>query len=93
MRKRIKRGPFGYEHSQYISLEQDMQEPFSQGSNNFKSFDEKVKEQSEFPLKLMQRLAKAADKDSDKKLSFEDWKRRKATEQRIKRKLVMDAFR
>ena len=81
MRDRLKEGMFGYDYSQLLALQLEMYEQTPNQISN-----EEEKKLSEI---LLQKLNTQT---QPKNLSFEEWKRRKDTEDRIRKKLIIQAI-
>ncbi|CAG9326211.1 unnamed protein product [Blepharisma stoltei] len=82
VRQRMQKGLFGYDNSQVIALELELENAEGNKKDNEKLFDELLSE----------RLENAAKTMKTSEISFEDWKRRKAAEERLKKKLLVQAL-
>lgn len=92
VRQRLKEGLFGYDHSQLIALELEIRDSFKKNTTKFKTEEDRKAEEEIISQVLVQRLAEVVDKNRPKKMSYEEWKRKKATEERLKKRLLVDAL-
>lgn len=66
----MKKGWFGFDHSQFYAVEFEINEPFIRNTNELKGEEGKVEERKQFPTMLLKKLA--SHRRIDKKLSYED---------------------
>lgn len=92
VRQRMSEGLFGYDHSQLIALELEIRDSFKKSTTIFKTEEDRKAEEDQIAQNLGQRLAEVADKNRTKKMSYEEWKRKKATEERLRKRLLVDAL-
>jgi hypothetical protein len=92
VRQRMSEGSFGYDHSQLIALELEIRDSFKKSTTVFKTEEDRKAEEEQIAQNLAQRLAEVADKNRTKKMSYEEWKRKKATEERLRKRLLVDAL-
>ena len=91
VRLRTKEAKFGFDHSEVLNLERELLEPFVEGTNELK-VDRGELDESQFSKKLLERLSHTVPGSTSPGLNFEDWKRKKEAEMRLKTKLIEDAI-
>lgn len=91
VRLRTKEAKFGFDHSEVLNIEREMLDPFVEGTNDLKPDRSEGLSEAQFSKKLMERLSRTVPGNQSPQLNFDDWKRKKEAEIRLKRKLIDDA--
>ena len=91
VRLRTKEAKFGFDHSEVLNLEREMLEPFVAGTNDLKPDRGEGLNEGQFSKKLMERLSRTVPGTQSPQLHFDEWKRKKEAEIRLKKKLIDDA--
>lgn len=92
-RLRVRDLGFGYDHSELLSLERVLREPFKEGGDHLKTRQEREVSEEAFISKLRAKLVPDRRGLQGHKLTFEQWKLKKEAEARIKNKLIEEAIR
>lgn len=92
-RLRVRNLGFGYDHSELLSLERVLKEPFKEGSDHLKTRQERDVSEEVFISRLRAKLVQDKRTPQGQKLTFEQWKLKKEAETRIKHKLIEEAIR
>lgn len=89
VKERLNEGRFGYDHSKLITLQLEINDSFVKGTNQFKREDTREAQQSKVTESLLTKLESSTE-PSKYNLSYEEWRMRKITEERLKKRLIME---
>jgi hypothetical protein len=85
----MRAAPFGFDYSEVLNLEVEIREKQSKTGAVFRS-----DAPGDFGQELVSRLSNQTDPQQKRKgrLTFDEWKRKKTTESRLKRKLIEESI-
>ena len=92
VRLRAKEAKFGFDHSEVLNLERELLEPFMVGTNTLKPEPTEGVNDAQFSKQLFDKLSKTVPGTHSPQLKFDEWKRKKEAEMRLKTKLIEDAI-
>ena len=90
VRNRMRAQPFGFDYSEVLNLEVDLREKSSKQGRVFAS-----KPPKDLGQELVNRLSSNTDptQKPKRRLTFDEWKRKKTTEARLKKRLIEESVR